>query len=121
MYLVNITPIAEADIYNTENYISGVPLNTIAANKLLDDIEDTRKKLEDNPQLFTYVPDEFLKSKRIKYTMAHNYMLFFRIRESENAVDVIRFLYGRRDWKNILKNDIRINSTETVGSGSDFA
>jgi hypothetical protein len=49
-------------------------------------------------------------------------MLFFRIKETENAVDVIRFLYGRRDWKNILKDDVRINTVEgNNGIGPDFA
>jgi hypothetical protein len=29
--------------------------------------------------------------------------MFFTIDEDEKMVNVIRFLYGRRDWKNILK------------------
>jgi plasmid stabilization system protein ParE len=122
MYFVNITDIAEEDILNTGNYISKVLMNPIAANNLLDKIEACRDKLEDEPHLFTYVPDEYLKSKRIKYTMINNFMLFFRIRENEDVVDVIRFLYGRRDWQNILKNDARINDEEeNNGSGPDFA
>jgi plasmid stabilization system protein ParE len=34
--------------------------------------------------------------------MVKNYMLFFIVSEDEKTVYVIRFLYGRRDWKNIL-------------------
>jgi hypothetical protein len=29
-------------------------------------------------------------------------MMFYKIDENEKKVHVIRFLYGRRDWKNIL-------------------
>ena len=31
--------------------------------------------------------------------------MFFIIDEDKKTVNVIRFLYGRRDWKNILKNE----------------
>jgi plasmid stabilization system protein ParE len=36
--------------------------------------------------------------------MVKNYMMFYTINEDEKTVDVIRFLYGRRDWKRILEN-----------------
>jgi plasmid stabilization system protein ParE len=49
------------------------------------------------------VPDEYLAEKGIKFVMIKNYMMFYTINEDEKTVIVIRFLYGRRDWKNILK------------------
>jgi plasmid stabilization system protein ParE len=52
----------------------------------------------------TDIADEYLKSKGIKYVMIRNYMMFYTINEDRKAVDVIRFLYGRRDWKRILEN-----------------
>jgi plasmid stabilization system protein ParE len=54
------------------------------------------------------VPDEYLRTKGIKYIMVKNYMLYYAIDENEKKVDVIRFLYGRRDWKTILE----IHNTE---------
>jgi len=30
--------------------------------------------------------------------------MFFTIDKKNKIVTIIRFLYGRRDWKNILKN-----------------
>jgi len=34
-----------------------------------------------------------------------NYLVFYIIREEINTVVIHRFLYGRRDWLTILKND----------------
>jgi plasmid stabilization system protein ParE len=36
--------------------------------------------------------------------MVKNYIIFFIV--EENQINIIRFLYGPRNWINILKNDI---------------
>jgi hypothetical protein len=36
--------------------------------------------------------------------MVKNYMLFFRVKKNEKIINVERFLYGPRDWINILEN-----------------
>jgi plasmid stabilization system protein ParE len=41
--------------------------------------------------------------------MVKNYMMFYTINEDEKTVDVISFLYGRRDWKRILENNTERN------------
>jgi plasmid stabilization system protein ParE len=102
MYSLHITDIAEKEILNTINYISDVLKAPIAANNLLDEVEKYEKILEDTPDIFSFVPDEYLRTRGIKYVMVKKYMMFFTVDEGEHKVDVIRFLYGRRDWKNIL-------------------
>ena len=76
----------------------------MAANNLLDEIEKYENTLETTPNIFSFVPDEYLRAKGIKYVMVKNYMMFYTINEDEKTVDVIRFLYGHRDWKRILEN-----------------
>ncbi|MDR3338399.1 MAG: type II toxin-antitoxin system RelE/ParE family toxin [Treponema sp.] len=50
--------------------------------------------------------------------MVKNYMLFYTINEEEKIVTVIRFLYGHRDWKNILKiNNAEENKNRRSGTG----
>jgi toxin ParE1/3/4 len=73
---------------------------------LLDEIEKKEKTLEITPTIFPFVPDDYLARKRIKFLKIKNYMLFYIIDEDEETVTVIRFLYCRRDWKNILKYSI---------------
>jgi plasmid stabilization system protein ParE len=102
MYSINITDIAEEDILNTVKYIADVLKAPIAANNLLDEIEKHEEILENTPNIYPFVPDEYLAQKGLKFTMIKNYLMFYTINEDEKMVTIIRFLYGRRDWKNIL-------------------
>jgi plasmid stabilization system protein ParE len=104
MYSVHITDIAEEEILIAVKYISDVLKAPVAANNLLDEIEKYENMLETTPNIFSFVPDEYLRAKGTKYVMVKNYMMFYIINEDEKTVDVIRFLHGRRDWKRILGN-----------------
>jgi len=102
MYFLNITDIAEQDILSAIKYIADVLKAPIAANNLLDEIEKYEEILENTPNIYPFVRDEYLAEKRIKFVIVKNYILFYTINEDKKMVNVIRFLYGRRDWKNIL-------------------
>jgi plasmid stabilization system protein ParE len=103
MYFVNITDIAEDDILSTVKYISGELKAPKAANDLLNEIEKYEEILENTPNIYPNVPDEYLANKGLKFVIVKNYLMFFTVDEDEKMVNVIRFLYGRRDWKNILR------------------
>jgi toxin ParE1/3/4 len=104
-YSLYITEIAEEDILATVRYIANVLKNPIAANTLLDEIERYEKILEDTPGIYPFVHDEYLAGKGLKYVAIKNFLLFYTIDEKSKIVNIIRFLYGRRDWKNILKKE----------------
>ena len=103
-YSVNITALAEEDILATVKYISDVLKNPIAAHNLLDEIERYEKILGDTPAIYPFVRDEYLAGNGLKYVMIKKFLLFYTIDEIRKTVNVIRFLYRRRDWKNILSN-----------------
>ena len=102
MYFVNITDLAEEDILSTVKYISGELKVPKAANNLLDEIEKHEEILGMTPHIYPAVSDEYLAEKGVKFAKIKNYLMFFTVDEDKKIVNVIRFLYGRRDWKNIL-------------------
>ena len=104
MYLVNITDIAEEEILATVKYIAKELKAPVAANNLLDEIEKHEDNLSKTPNMYPNVPDEYLASKGLKLVIIKNYLMFFTIEEENKTVNVLRFMYGRRDWKNILAN-----------------
>ena len=104
MYFVNITDIAEEEILTTVRYISNELKAPIAANNLLDEIEKHEDNLLESPNMYPNVPDEYLASRGLKFVIIKSYLMFFIIEEENKTVNVIRFMYGRRDWKNILAN-----------------
>jgi len=114
-YSLNITDIAEEDILSSVRYIANELKNSIAANNLLDEIEKYEKILEETPGIYPSVHDEYLAEQGLRFVTIKNFLLFFTIDKKNKTVNIIRFLYGRRDWKNILKNKKRksiINSLE---------
>ena len=104
-YSLNITDIAEEDILSTVKYIADVLKNSIAANNLLDEIEKYEEILENTPNIYPFVSDDYLAKKGLRYVMIKNFLMFYTVDEVGKIVNVIRFIYGRRDWKNLLRND----------------
>ena len=102
MYFLNITYAAEQDILSAVKYITDVLKVPNAANNLLDEIEKIEELLENTPDIYSFVSDEYLAEKGLKSVVIKNYIMFYIINEDKKTVNVVRFLYGRRDWQNIL-------------------
>lgn len=54
-------------------------------------------------QKFPLVDDRILSSWGIRFTIANNYLAFYRISEAEKQITVVRFLYAKSNWASILK------------------
>ena len=105
MYSVIITDSAEQDILSAVKYITDVLKAPIAANNLLDEIEKYEEILEDTPDIYPFVRDEYFAEKGLRFVMIKKYIIFYTINVDEKEVNVIRFLHSRRDWRNILTGD----------------
>jgi plasmid stabilization system protein ParE len=105
MYFVDITDIAENDILVSADYITNVLKAPISANNLLDELEKVEHILTETPYIYPKVPDDFLAEAGFRFVMVKNFILFYTVNDEEQKVYGIRFLYGRRDWKNILRED----------------
>ncbi|MDR1317753.1 MAG: type II toxin-antitoxin system RelE/ParE family toxin [Spirochaetales bacterium] len=103
MYSLYITDIAEEDILSTAEHIATILKSPVAANDLLDEIEKHESPLGRTPNMSSCVPDEYLRTKGIKYIMVKEYMMFYTVDEDKKTVTVLRFLYGDKDWKDWRK------------------
>ena len=57
------------------------------------------------PQTHKLVDDPFLNALGIRFVLVNNYMAFFIIDETTKTVCIVRFLYGKRNWMQILKDE----------------
>jgi plasmid stabilization system protein ParE len=105
MYFVDITDAAEYDISSTADYITNVLGAPIAGINLLDELEKTEYVLAETPYIYPIVPNDYFAEKGLRFVMVKNFILFFTVNDEEQKVYAIRLLYGRRDWKNILKEE----------------
>lgn len=74
-----------------------------AAKNLVQKIKTSVMGLAELPFSHALVNDESLTGQGIRQTMVDNYMIFFLASEKDNTVTVIRILYGRGNWINLLK------------------
>ena len=102
-YSIRITESAEKDLNSAIDYIEFKLLNPQAADNLLDSVEEAFKRLSDMPQMHALADDPILNAWGIRFVTINNYMAFYRIDEGSKVVYIVRFLYGKRNWMDILK------------------
>jgi plasmid stabilization system protein ParE len=100
MYRLVVAETFKEDVKSSVSYIKYALQAPVAADRLKLHIRDTYKSIKDTPFIYPAVPNEYLASQGFRFAMVKNYMLFNIIRETE--IHLIRFLYGRRDWLNLL-------------------
>ncbi|AEJ18695.1 type II toxin-antitoxin system RelE/ParE family toxin [Gracilinema caldarium] len=105
MYTLQFTEPAEHDLLSILTYITEVLKAPDSAKQLVADFEKQTELLKTAPLCCALVSDDYLRSKGIRALLVKKYYLFYVVNEEESLVSVIRILYSRRDWSNILRND----------------
>ena len=103
-YEIIITATAETDLNSAVDYIEHVLLNPQAADDLLDEAEAKIADLALFPEKNPLISDPVLKAWGIRFAAVKNYLIFHTISHPEQRVQIIRFLYRKRDWTSILRN-----------------
>lgn len=97
-----VTSKAEEDLNQTLNYYLEILKNPNAAISLINEIEDKFNILKYNPYISEIENDEYLKNKNIRSILVKNMLLFYTINDDKNEVTILRILYARRNWIEIL-------------------
>lgn len=103
MARVVFTEPAEYDLLDIEYYIFVDLCNPQAAQRISDGILDAAGKLEEYPEGHPLVGDELLGRMGIRITYFDNYNIFYYYDMQNDIVYIIRVLYNKADWQNILK------------------
>ena len=102
MARVVFTEPAEYDLLDIEYYIFVDLCNPQAAQRISDGILDVAGKLEEYPEGHPLVGDELLGRMGIRITYFDNYNIFYYYDMQNDVVYIIRVLYNKADWQNIL-------------------
>lgn len=102
IYGIQITEPAERDLYEIGAYISKELLEPETAKKVISEIAKGINYLEDMALRNALVADDRLAYKGIRKIMVDNYIVFYIVTEESKTVTIIRILYSRRDWMNLL-------------------
>ncbi len=101
-YKVLMTEPAADDLQEIARYISRELREPAIAQRLVGKIKEAVMSLADMPTRYAPVGDERLASQGIRKLIVDNYILFYVVSEKDMAVTVVRILYVRRDWLNLL-------------------
>lgn len=101
-YHIDITEPAENDLREIGHYISRELLEPVIANKVVEKIGDAILTLEELPLRNSLVTDEKLSKRGIRKLLIDNYIVFYVVSEQLRTVIIIRILYSRRDWLNLI-------------------
>lgn len=101
-YFIKMTPKAEEDLDNIYSYITKELFAEESAKNLIDRIEKSIMRLEEFPFSCNYVADEFLRSKNYRKLIIDNYIAFYIVDEGKKYVIIMRVLYGRQKYEDLL-------------------
>jgi toxin ParE1/3/4 len=101
-YKVLMTEPATGDLLATAQYIAKELKEPATAKKLVSKIREAVMSLSDMPSRHALVTDERLALLGIRKLPVENYIVFYVISETNMVVTVVRILYGRRGWEQLL-------------------
>lgn len=104
-YTINLTAPALLDIQKALTYITLNLQNKTAADNLYITINSKINNLPNFPNKYPLVTDPKLLYQQIRYIPVDNYLIFYSVNESEQKIQILRFLYAKSNWLAILKRN----------------
>ncbi len=101
-YNLTFTSTAGSDLDEILRYMSKELANPGAASAFLTRLEKVISEITDFPKCGKTVDNEFIPVADIRKLPVSNYMLYYRVDESECRVVVLRIIYGKRNPQTII-------------------
>lgn len=101
-YKLVVSKPAENDLEDILQYISKDLSVPKAASDFLDEVLKCYDNVSETPLMYALCDNDRLKGKKYRKAIIKNYIMFYRVDETSNTVYIMRFLYGRRDYINLL-------------------
>jgi plasmid stabilization system protein ParE len=105
VYRLRFSKIYDEDVHSSYNYIKNKLEAPMAAENLIIEILEKLNKIKKNPNIRPLVQDKYLASLGYRAINVKNYIIFYIIGNDQKYINVIRFLYNKRNWINILKEN----------------
>ena len=106
MYKLKITNSAKNDLQEALLYIKNQLDAPKAAQDLYSEFIKRTKILKTFPKIASVVKDKILAELKIRTLLIKNYFVVYTIDEQNKNVSIIRFLYAKSNYTEILKSDV---------------
>ena len=99
-YNIEYSKESKEDLIRIKQYIKYNLQEPEIANKLISNIRKSIKTLNDNPEIYTIIDDDMIRKLEIRKLIVDKYIVFYRIKD--DSIEIVRIMYGRRNWINLL-------------------
>jgi addiction module RelE/StbE family toxin len=101
-YKLLVSKDAHKDIDEIVDYIADELKNPQAASDFLDDVRKSYLTIIKNPWLYAHCNDEKLQRQGYRKIVVRNYLILYRADEKKKVVYIVRVVYGRRNYSELL-------------------
>jgi toxin ParE1/3/4 len=101
-YAVVIDEPAERDLWEILRYITDTLKEPETAKRVYRSIKERIMSLDRFPFRHKIVDDARYAALGLRKLYAENYTAFYVIDEARDTVHILRILYNRREWQNLL-------------------
>jgi len=101
-YKIIIESTANHDLKDILRYFIETLKEPASAKRAYSSIKKQITQLDEMPLRFPLVRDEHLAARGIRWMLSGNYTAFYITDETLREVHILRILYNRRDWQNLL-------------------
>lgn len=101
-YKVIIELPAQRDLHGLLRYITDTLKEPVIARRIYASIKEQILTLSQIPLRYSVVQEQPFVAMGVRKLLVENYIAFYIIDEEKCEVHVLRILYNRREWQNIL-------------------
>jgi toxin ParE1/3/4 len=98
--MIEIT--AAFDLRSILKYITEILKEPVTGKRIYDSIKKQILTLEQMPLRYPLVGDEVFAARGLRKMPVENYFVFYVADEKRGEVHVLRVLYNRREWRDLL-------------------
>lgn len=101
-YNVELTKKAEKDIYDIIKYIEIELQEPNIAKNIYQKINNNIMNLNINPMKYPLVDDFIIKRVGLRKISIDNYIILYKVFESEKTVQIVKIVSDKRNWMKML-------------------
>lgn len=101
-FKVIIGEAAEKDLISIFSYISDTLLEPTTAKRIFQSIRERMFSLSQMPERHQIILEGPYDMLGIRKLPVENYTVFYLVNEAAREVHIIRILYNRREWQNLI-------------------
>lgn len=102
-YRIHYTLRAKNDLRQALGHIKFSLQNPQAAQSLLNETKHILAGLSSMPKRYPLADDPLLAAWGVRFVAVKNHLAFYVVDDEAQTVHVVRFLYGRSDWRSVLR------------------